>query len=101
MPRPARRSCSWNAFTTHFTKFHAPANVRFGQDYEPGGANLPHYLISQAAIPEYQAYEVRFRWEASSIAIWDNRCTQHNPVNDYHGYRRVMHRITLSGDVPC
>ena len=35
-----------------------------------------------------------------SIAPWDNRCTQHNPVNDYHGFRRVMHRATLKGDVP-
>jgi taurine dioxygenase len=32
--------------------------------------------------------------------MWDNRCTQHNPVNDYHGYLRVMHRITLRGDTP-
>ena len=29
---------------------------------------------------------------ANSIAFWDNRCTQHNPVNDYHGSRRVMLR---------
>ena len=28
------------------------------------------------------------------MAFWDNRCAQHNPVNDYHGYRRVMHRIS-------
>jgi taurine dioxygenase len=42
----------------------------------------------------------RFRWRAGSLAFWDNRCTQHNPVNDYHGYRRVMHRITLAGDKP-
>jgi taurine dioxygenase len=32
--------------------------------------------------------------------MWDNRCVQHNPVNDYHGWKRVMHRITLKGDRP-
>ena len=42
----------------------------------------------------------RFAWEPNAIAFWDNRCTQHNPVNDYHGFRRVMHRITLKGDKP-
>ena len=42
----------------------------------------------------------RFVWQPHSIAFWDNRCTQHNPVNDYHGHRRVMHRITLLGDTP-
>ncbi|MFM2301824.1 MAG: hypothetical protein RLZZ84_1560, partial [Pseudomonadota bacterium] len=41
-------------FTTHFTNFHTAANVRFGQDYAPGGANLLSYLIGRAAIPEYQ-----------------------------------------------
>jgi taurine dioxygenase len=42
----------------------------------------------------------RFVWQVGSLALWDNRCTQHNPVNDYHGHRRRLHRITLEGDVP-
>src|SRR5215469_8673706 len=39
-----------NAFTTHFTNFHTPANVRFGQDMNPGAGQLLAYLISQAYV---------------------------------------------------
>ena len=42
----------------------------------------------------------RFQWRVGSLAFWDNRCTMHNPINDYHGFRRIMHRITLAGDRP-
>ncbi len=42
----------------------------------------------------------RFQWRPGSLAFWDNRCTLHFPVNDYHGSRRVMHRVTLAGDKP-
>src|SRR5262249_18837033 len=63
-----------NAFTTHFVNFHTPDNVRFGQDANPGAADLLRYLISQAYVPEYQ---VRWRWKPNSVAIWDNRSTQH------------------------
>jgi len=42
----------------------------------------------------------RFQWQRGSLAFWDNRCAQHNAVNDYAGFRRIMHRVTLAGDVP-
>jgi taurine dioxygenase len=86
-----------NAFATHFSNFHTPANVRVGQDYAPGGANLLHYLISQANIPEYQ---VRFRWEIDSVAIWDNRCTQHYAVQDFWPAVRNLERAGIVGDKP-
>ena len=45
-------------------------------------------------------YVLRFQWQRGSVAFWDNRCTQHNAMNDYHGHRRVMLRVTIEGDVP-
>ncbi|MGW1984093.1 TauD/TfdA dioxygenase family protein [Streptomyces collinus] len=86
-----------NAFTTHFTNFHTPANVRFGQDYAPGASHLLSYLISQAAVPEYQ---VRWRWTPGSVAIWDNRSTQHYAVQDYWPGVRKMERAGIVGDRP-
>lgn len=58
---------------------------------------LLQHLYEVAIRPEHT---VRFRWEVGSLALWDNRGAWHNPVNDYHGHTRVMHRITLAGDVP-
>ena len=86
-----------NAFTTHFTNFHTSRNVRFGQDYAPGASNLLNYLISRAAIPEYQ---VRWRWRPNSVAIWDNRSTQHYAVMDYWPAVRKMERAGIIGDKP-
>ena len=86
-----------NAFTTHFTNYHTPANVRFGQDANPGASQLLNYLISQAFIPEFQ---VRFRWKPNSMAMWDNRSTQHYAVMDYPPCHRKMERAGIIGDKP-
>ena len=71
--------------------------VRFKNMTEEESAPLLAFLFRHQVRPELTC---RFRWRAGSLAFWDNRCTQHNPVNDYHGHRRVMHRITLAGDKP-
>ena len=60
-------------------------------------APLLKFLFEHQVKPEFTC---RFVWQPGSLAFWDNRCVMHNPVNDYHGFRRRMHRITLAGDVP-
>ena len=55
---------------------------------------LLDFLYAHASRPEFQT---RFAWREGSIAFWDNRATWHLAVNDYHGERRLMHRITLEG----
>ena len=96
-PETGEKALFVNAFTTHFTNFHTPENVRFGIDYAPGAADLLRYLISQATIPEFQ---VRWRWTPNSFAIWDNRCTQHYAVQDYWPAVRRMERAAIMGDRP-
>lgn len=43
---------------------------------------------------------IRWNWELGDVAIWDNRATQHRAVDDYDDQHRLMHRVTLMGDVP-
>ena len=71
--------------------------ARFRDMSEEESRPLLEYLFAHSVKPEFTC---RFRWQVGSLALWDNRCAMHNPVNDYHGHTRVMHRITLAGDVP-
>ncbi|HBK07386.1 MAG TPA: taurine dioxygenase [Acetobacteraceae bacterium] len=71
--------------------------VRFGDMTEEESAPILAYLFQHQIKPEFTC---RFVWQPGSLAFWDNRAAQHNPINDYHGFRRIMHRITLAGDRP-
>jgi taurine dioxygenase len=71
--------------------------LRFKGWTEAESQPLLEYLWEHQVEPEFTC---RFQWQPGSIAFWDNRCTQHNAVNDYAGFRRLMHRVTLAGDTP-
>ncbi len=72
-----------SAFTLHFEGWTA-------EESKP----LLDYLYAHAARPEHT---YRFQWANGSIAFWDNRATWHYALNDYHGHRRLMHRVTVEG----
>lgn len=71
--------------------------IRFEGMTEEESAPLLDFLNRHSQRPEFQ---IRFRWRKGSLALWDNRSTQHIAVNDYPGYRRVMDRVTIAGDKP-
>ena len=70
---------------------------RFVDMTEDESRPLLRFLFQHSIRPELTC---RFQWRVGSVALWDNRCAMHNPINDYHGHTRRMHRITLEGDVP-
>jgi len=71
--------------------------VRFKGMTEEESAPLIRFLLDHATRPEFTC---RFRWTPGALALWDNRCTQHYALNDYHGERRRMHRVTVEGETP-
>lgn len=71
-------------FTTHIEGWTAQES-----------APLLQFLYGHIARPEHTC---RFHWQPGSLAFWDNRATWHFAVNDYHGQRRLMHRITVEGE---
>lgn len=86
-PETGRKSLFVNvAHTSHFKGMT-----------EAESAPILSYLFDHQVRPEFTC---RFRWRKGSLAFWDNRASQHHPINDYHGYRRVMRRITLAGESP-
>ena len=59
--------------------------------------DLLAFLFAHVNRPEFA---MRWRWKPNTLAMWDNRCTQHYAVNDYLPHRRIMHRATLKGSRP-
>ena len=59
--------------------------------------HLQSYLYQHARKPEFQC---RLSWSVGMLVLWDNRSTHHYPINDYTGFQRLLHRVSLKGDVP-
>jgi taurine dioxygenase len=91
------------AVRTHPETGRKSLYVNVGHTTHFEGRSGPESEQLLAALFEHQIrpqFTCRFKWRPGSLAFWDNRCTLHFPVNDYHGSRRVMHRVTLAGDKP-
>ena len=71
--------------------------VRFRNMSDEESRPLIDWLQAHQTRPEFTC---RVRWEPGTLTIWDNRCTQHNAVNDYHGQRRRMRRLTVGPQTP-
>ncbi len=71
--------------------------VRFKDMSEEESKPLIEYLQAHQVRPEFTC---RVRWAPGTLTVWDNRCTQHNAVNDYHGQRRRMRRLTVGAQTP-
>ena len=67
--------------------------VRFDGWTEQESRPLLDFLFQHQVRPEFTC---RIRWEEGTLTLWDNRCAQHLPLNDYQGFRRLMHRVMLA-----
>lgn len=86
-PETGRKAIYVNAlFTTHIVGLPA-------KESEALLAFLYRHVVTEE-------HTVRLSWQPGTVAIWDNRSTQHKPVNDFFPQHRLMHRVTLTGDRP-
>ncbi len=72
-------------------------SVRFEGWSTADSAPLLQHLYAHST---RDAFTCRFRWTNDTLAIWDNRTTQHNALDDYRGHRRELHRTTVAGTAP-
>jgi taurine dioxygenase len=71
--------------------------IRFRDMGEDESRPLIDFLQAHQIRPEFTC---RVRWSPGTLTVWDNRCTQHSAVNDYHGQRRRMRRLTVGAQTP-
>jgi taurine dioxygenase len=71
--------------------------IRFKNMTEAESAPILKYLNDLIINPSFTC---RVAWQAGTLTMWDNRCTQHCATSDYHGHRREMLRTTVAGDKP-
>lgn len=71
--------------------------IRFKDMTEAESAPLLEFLFQHAC---QEHFTCRFRWTPGAVAFWDNPAVLHHAVNDYHGFRREMRRVAISGDRP-
>jgi taurine dioxygenase len=76
---------------------NASFTKRFEGWTESESEPLLQFLYRHSARPEFTC---RMQWSPDALLVWDNRCTMHQAINDYDGYRRVMNRVTAEGDRP-
>jgi taurine dioxygenase len=95
MPHPVVRTIRETGRRALFV--NEPYALRFQGMTREESAPLIGFLNRHAVRPEFTC---RFTWRRGSLALWDNRCCLHFAINDYRGYRRVMHRVTIAGERP-
>ena len=87
-PESGRKALYVNSLFTVRIKDMPPAESRALLDF------LFEHMVTEE-------FTVRLNWASETIAIWDNRCTQHKPVNDFFPQARRLHRVTIAGDRPA